>query len=57
MLGKASPRLPLLLLGPSIKSVLGVFVLAGTLVYWPSIFERYFSQSISFTDRLLHLAH
>jgi flagellar biosynthetic protein FliR len=56
LMGKASPQLPLLLLGPAIKSMLGVVVLSVTIQFWPQLFQRYFSESIAYTDRLLHLA-
>jgi len=56
LMGKASPQMPLLLLGPAIKSMLGVVVLSVTIQYWPHLFQRYFSESIAYTDRLLHLA-
>jgi flagellar biosynthetic protein FliR len=57
MLSKASPQLPLMLMGPSLKSLLGLVVLSSALFYWPSLFERYFTDSVEFTDRMLHLAH
>ncbi len=57
LMGKASPQMPLMLLGPAVKSMLGVTVLGITLRFWPHLFERYFSQSIAYTERLLHLAH
>lgn len=56
LLGKASPQLPLLLLGPSIKSVLGIAVLLCTLKYWPDQLEQLFLQSTGMTEHLLHLA-
>jgi flagellar biosynthetic protein FliR len=56
LLGKASPQMPLMLLGPALKSVLGVVVLGAAMSYWPGMFERYFKQSIVFTEQLLHLA-
>jgi flagellar biosynthetic protein FliR len=56
-LGKASPQMPLMLLGPSLKSLLGLVILAAALRYWPSLFARYFTDSIAFSERLLHLAH
>jgi flagellar biosynthetic protein FliR len=56
MLGKASPQLPLLLLGPSIKSILGLCILAGALKYWPDEFERLFIGSMGTANHLLHLA-
>ena len=57
MLSKASPQLPLMLMGPSLKSLLGLVVLSGSIYYWPSLFERFFTDSINFTDQVLHLAH
>jgi flagellar biosynthetic protein FliR len=56
LMGKASPQMPLMLLGPAIKSMLGVLVLTVTMQFWPQLFQRYFSESIAYTDRLLHLA-
>jgi flagellar biosynthetic protein FliR len=55
-LGKASPQLPVLFLGLSIKSMVGLSVLAMSLKYWPGIFEQYFSNSIRSAEGLLHLA-
>ena len=56
LMGKASPQMPLMLLGPAVKSMLGVLVLGVTMRFWPHLFERYFSQSIVYTEHLLHLA-
>jgi len=56
LLGKASPQLPLLLLGPAIKSMLGLLILISALKYWPNLFERFFLNSMVVTDHLLHLA-
>lgn len=55
-LGKASPQLPVLLVGLSIKSVLGMMVLVGTMALWPKTFERHFTSAIAVGERLLHLA-
>lgn len=57
LLGKASPQLPLMLLGPSIKSVLGIAVLICTLKYWPDQLQQIFLRSAGMTDHLLHLAN
>lgn len=57
LLGKSSPQMPLMLLGPAVKSMMGVLVLAAAIGYWPHLFERYFSQSIVFSEQVLHLAH
>ncbi len=57
LLGKSSPQMPLMLLGPAVKSMLGVFILTVTIGFWPRLFEKYFGQSISYMEQLLHLAH
>jgi flagellar biosynthetic protein FliR len=56
LLGKASPQLPLLLLGPAIKSVLGLLILISALKYWPDLFQSLFLKSMEQADHLLHLA-
>jgi flagellar biosynthetic protein FliR len=56
LLGKASPQLPLMLLGPAVKSVLGILILISALKYWPGIFEHMFLNSVDQADRILHLA-
>jgi flagellar biosynthesis protein FliR len=56
LLGKASPQMPLMLLGPAIKSPLGLLVFGVTLGFWPRLFERYFSESITYAERLMHIA-
>jgi flagellar biosynthetic protein FliR len=56
LLGKASPQLPLMVLGPAIKSMLGILVLIATLKYWPDLFHRYFSNSLAESVHLLHVA-
>jgi flagellar biosynthetic protein FliR len=57
LMGKASPQMPLMLLGPAVKSMLGVVVLTVTIGYWPGVFAKYFGESIAYTEQLLHLAH
>jgi flagellar biosynthetic protein FliR len=56
LLGKASPQLPLMLLGPAVKGMLGILVLISALKYWPGLFERMFLNSMGEADHLLHLA-
>lgn len=56
LLGKASPQMPLMLLGPAVKSMLGVLLLAATMGFWPHLFEKHFAQSIAYTEQMLHLA-
>jgi flagellar biosynthetic protein FliR len=56
LLGKASPQLPLMLLGPAAKSILGLLILISALKYWPDEFEHLFLNSVAMGDQLLHLA-
>jgi len=56
-LGKASPQLPVLFLGLSVKSMVGLSLLGLSLRYWPGIFDRYFTSAIHSGERLLQLAH
>ncbi len=56
LLGKASPHLPLMLLGPPLKTLLGLGVLFAALRYWPSLLDRFFSSSVDLSNTLLHLA-
>jgi flagellar biosynthetic protein FliR len=56
-LGKASPQLPVLFVGLSVKSVLGLLVMIAAIVSWPRWFERAFGASVEHGERLLHLAH
>lgn len=56
LLGKASPQLPVMLLGPPIKSVLGLLVLIAALRYWPDMFRTLFLRSMAYSEQLLHLA-
>jgi len=56
LLGKASPNMPLMLLGPPIKTLLGLGVLFAALKYWPAVLERFFQGSYELSNRLLLLA-
>jgi len=56
LLGKASPQLPLMLLGPAVKSLLGLSILIASLKYWPDMFRSLFINSMGYADRVLHLA-
>jgi flagellar biosynthetic protein FliR len=56
LLGKASPQLPLMVLGPAIKSLLGILILIATLKYWPDLFQRLFSDTLANGINILHLA-
>lgn len=54
-LGKASPQLPVLFVGLSIKSVLGMLILTGAIATWPRWFEASFGAAVTGGERLLHL--
>ena len=56
LMGKASPQMPLILLGPAVKSLLGITVLVGVLGFWPVLLEGWFSNSLAYAEKLLHLA-
>lgn len=56
LLGKASPQLPLMQLGPAVKSLMGLTILFASLKYWPDLFRKLFLESIDYSDRLMHLA-
>jgi flagellar biosynthetic protein FliR len=55
-LAKSSPQIPVLFLGLSVKTVVALTILAGTLSFWPQLFEHHFAAGISQGERLLHLA-
>jgi len=56
-LGKASPQLPVLFLGLSVKRMAGLLVLAVALKYWPGIFEQQFNHAARSAEQMLHLVH
>ena len=55
-LGKASAQLPLMLLGPAVKSLLGIVILIATLKYWPDLFQKLFQETLENGIHILHLA-
>jgi len=56
LLSKASPQLPLLMLGPAIKGLFGVMLLSSVMRFWPELFSRLFAQSMMLINHLLLLA-
>lgn len=56
LLGKASAQLPLMLLGPAVKSLLGILILIATLKYWPDLFHKLFQSTLENGVQILHLA-
>jgi flagellar biosynthetic protein FliR len=45
-----------MMLGPAVKSLLGLAILFSSLKYWPDMFRNLFLESMGYADRLLHLA-
>lgn len=54
-IGKASPQLPVLFVGLSVKSALGMLVLIGTMAAWPRFFSLQFAHAIHWSEQALHL--
>jgi flagellar biosynthesis protein FliR len=55
-LGRASPTLPVMFVGISIKSLAAFLVMVGTLRFWPVLLEKYFGEALATSERLMHLA-
>jgi flagellar biosynthetic protein FliR len=55
-LGKASAQLPLMLLGPAVKSLMGIVILIATLKYWPDLYHKLFQNTLENGVHILHLA-
>jgi flagellar biosynthetic protein FliR len=56
-LGKASPQLPVLFVGLSVKSMLGLVLLCVAVALWPRFFDARFQQAMEASERILQLAH
>jgi len=56
-LGKASPQMPVLFMGISVKNLLGLAVMLGTIAYWPHSFGERFQKGVALGEQLLHLSH
>ena len=55
-LGKVSPQIPVMLMGVSIKFLLGIVILITALGYWPGFFESRFAAALGAADHLLRMA-
>jgi flagellar biosynthetic protein FliR len=55
-IGKASPQLPVLFVGISIKNLLGLALLSGAVAYWPRFFDARFGRALDASERILKLA-
>ena len=56
-IGKASPQLPILFVGISLKNLLGLSLLCGAVAYWPRFFDARFGRALDASERILRLAH
>jgi flagellar biosynthetic protein FliR len=56
LLGKAATTMPLIVLGPAVKSLLGISILIATLKFWPDLFRHLFQDSVTNGEHILHLA-
>jgi flagellar biosynthetic protein FliR len=52
-LTKASPQFPALFAGISIKVLLGIAILYGTVAFWPRALERYFYHALATLEQFL----
>jgi flagellar biosynthesis protein FliR len=55
-IGRAAPQLPVMLVGISIKHLLGVAILAIVIVRWPTQLQGQFEWALQLMDHLLHVA-
>jgi flagellar biosynthetic protein FliR len=55
-LSKASPQLPVLLLGIPIKTLTGYALLMAAVTLWPGILERRFAMAIASAERMMHMS-
>lgn len=53
---KAAPQMPALLMGMSLKGIVGYTVMAAAVGLWPGLLERLFAQGLGWSERLLHMA-
>jgi len=56
-LGKASPQLPVLFIGISLKNLIGLALLGGAISFWPRFFDARFTRALEASERILKLAH
>jgi flagellar biosynthesis protein FliR len=56
-LGKASPQLPVLFVGLSIKNLIGLALMCGAVGLWPRFFDARFQQAMETSERILKFAH
>lgn len=55
-IGRASPQLPVLFVGISIKNLLGLALLCASVALWPRFFDVRFGRALDAAERILRLA-
>lgn len=55
-LSKASPQLPAMIVGISVKNLMGYGLMAAAAVLWPGLLERQFTRAMDWMEQLLRLA-
>jgi flagellar biosynthetic protein FliR len=53
---KASPQLPAMFIGISVKNLMGYGIMAGAAILWPSLLEKEFTRAMEWIEQLLRLA-
>ena len=53
---KASPQLPAMLIGVSVKNLMGYGIMAAAAILWPSFLEREFTRAMGWSEQLLRIA-
>jgi flagellar biosynthesis protein FliR len=56
-LAKASPQFPALFFGISVKFLLGIAILYGSVAFWPHLLGRYFYHALTNLETLLAFRH
>jgi flagellar biosynthesis protein FliR len=54
-LAKASPSFPALVIGLSLKTIVGLVILSSAIAFWPNILGRQFEAAMSWSEKLLKL--
>lgn len=56
-LSRISPQVPVLLVGLSVKQLLGYVIMGAAIALWPAYLQQRFLSAISVSERMLHLVH
>ena len=56
-ISRAAPQIPVMLVGISVKDLVGLVMLGSTLAFWPRQLEAHFAAAIRTGEHLIRLAH